>query len=83
MLVQMLHRLPWQLACALFATVQLASAAIEASNSSTMDSFDYAGQLILQISPEQVIAELKPLSRDATTRNVSGDGVPRVREHGS
>jgi hypothetical protein len=73
MLAQQLQQLPWQVACVLFATLQLVSANIETSKSLTVNSFNYAGELYLQ-SSDRVVAGLEPLSRDATTRNVSSHG---------
>ncbi|KAF2678411.1 hypothetical protein K458DRAFT_376713 [Lentithecium fluviatile CBS 122367] len=61
----------WQLTCALLATVQVASASIEASNKSTTE-FDYAGQLILQSSDGNNLTELVPLSMDAAQRTIDG-----------
>lgn len=73
MLAPKLHRLPWQLTLALFATLQAARGAnVEASNSSAGDMLDYAGQAFLQDTDGNNLTELVPLSREAaTSKNVS------------
>jgi hypothetical protein len=80
MLAGKLQRLPWQLTLALFATLPAVhSASIEASNSSAGDMFDYSGQLYLQDKDGNNLTELVPLSREATSKNVSTEACPRRR----
>lgn len=67
MLVPVVH-----LVLALCATVHVARAAVEASNSSMgTDPFNYAGHLWLRDADGTNITELIPLSVQATTTNVS------------
>jgi hypothetical protein len=77
MLARKLQRLPWQLTLALFATLPAVhGASIEASNSSAGEMFDYSGQLYLQDKDGNNLTELVPLSREATSKNVSAEAYP-------
>jgi hypothetical protein len=69
MVLPLLHRLPWQLACLLFATV--ASATINPSNSSTALG-QFQGTLPLQESVGTMaqIADLVPITRAAASQTV-------------
>lgn len=62
-----LQRLPWQLACVLFAAV--ASADIVASNENT--TMNYDGKIFLQDNNGNNLTQVVPLSQEAAVRNVS------------